>query len=70
MSRFWSVSADKKQGFVHIWSPAHIDRQYDDARLAVTGNMIFEDRLEIARQITGKLNTPVDPPHPVDPIKT
>lgn len=67
MSRFWTVSADKKDGYVNIVPPDHIDTEYDDVRLEVTGNMLFEQKLEIGRLVAGKLNTPVQPRHPVDP---
>lgn len=68
MGRFWTVRSNKKEGYVNIAPPEHIDIDYDDVRLGVTGNMTFEHKLEIGRLITGKLNTPVKPRHPVDPV--
>lgn len=44
------------EGRVVIEPPYHIDRVYDDLWLHVKGNMLEEQKLEIAQRIASLLN--------------
>ena len=44
-------------GSVVIEPPVHVDKEYDDLMLRVTGNMLEEDKLKISQLICDQLNS-------------